>query len=38
MVNLPEHEERYIREYVNSQSPDDDQTGLVQRKWAPPGG
>ena len=31
MVDLPEHEERYIREYVNSQSPDDDRAGLVQR-------
>jgi hypothetical protein len=30
-VNLPEHEERYIREYVNSQLPDDDQAGLVQK-------
>ncbi|GAB4596035.1 hypothetical protein MOKP4_31260 [Mycobacterium avium subsp. hominissuis] len=30
-MNLPEHEERYIRDYVNSQSPDDDQAGLVQK-------
>ena len=31
LVNLPEHEERYTRDYVNSQSPDDDQAGLVQQ-------
>lgn len=30
-MSLPEHEERYIRDYVNSQSPDDDQAGLVQK-------
>jgi hypothetical protein len=31
MAELPEHEERRIREYVNSQSPADDQAGLVQK-------
>ncbi|HJQ00386.1 MAG TPA: hypothetical protein VJ851_02195 [Jatrophihabitans sp.] len=31
MVELPEHEERRIRDYVNSQSPADDQAGLVQK-------
>jgi hypothetical protein len=30
-VDLPEHEERYIRDYVNSQSSDDDRAGLVQK-------
>lgn len=29
--DLAEHEERAIRDYVNSQSPEDDQAGLVQR-------
>src|ERR1017187_2012309 len=31
MAELAEHEERSIREYVNTQSPDDDQAGLVQK-------
>lgn len=31
MGELAEHEERAIRDYVNSQSPKDDQAGLVQR-------
>jgi hypothetical protein len=31
MAESPEHEERRIRDYVNSQSPDDDQAGLVQK-------
>lgn len=31
VVDLPEHEARYIREYVNSQSHADDQAGLVQK-------
>ncbi|WP_329483413.1 hypothetical protein OG555_14630 [Kribbella sp. NBC_01484] len=31
MADLPEHEGRAIRDYVNSQSPDDDQAGLVQK-------
>ena len=31
MAELAEHEERAIRDYVNSQSPADDQAGLVQR-------
>ena len=31
MAELAEHEERYIREYVNSQSPKDDQAGLIQK-------
>ena len=31
MAELPEHEERAIRDYVNTQSPADDQAGLVQR-------
>jgi hypothetical protein len=31
MTELPEHEERRIRDYVNSQSPADDQAGLVQK-------
>ena len=31
MVELAEHEERYIRDYVNSQSPKDDQAGLIQK-------
>ena len=31
MADLAEHEERAIRDYVNSQSPGDDQAGLVQR-------
>ncbi len=31
MTELPEHEERYIRDYVNSQSPKDDRTELVQK-------
>ena len=31
MGDLAEHEERAIRDYVNSQSPKDDQAGLVQR-------
>jgi hypothetical protein len=30
-MDLPEHEARAIRDYVNSQSPDDDQAGLVQK-------
>ncbi|MDP7739486.1 hypothetical protein [Mycobacterium paragordonae] len=30
-MDLPESEERYIRDYVNTQSPDDDQAGLVQK-------
>lgn len=34
MSDLAEHEERAIREYVNSQSPHDDQAGLVQRVHA----
>lgn len=31
MPDLPEHEARHIRDYVNSQSPEDDQAGLVQK-------
>lgn len=31
MPDLAEHEERAIRDYVNSQSPQDDKAGLVQR-------
>ncbi len=31
MADLTEHEERWVREYVNSQSPSDDQAGLVQK-------
>jgi hypothetical protein len=31
MAQLAEHEERAIRDYVNGQSPPDDQAGLVQR-------
>ncbi len=31
MPELPEHEARYNRDYVNSQSPEDDQAGLVQK-------
>lgn len=31
MRELPEHEARYIRDYVNIQSPDVDPAGLVQR-------
>lgn len=31
MPDLPEHEARYIRDYVNTQSPKDDQAGLVQK-------
>lgn len=34
MADLAEHEERAIRDYVNSQSPGDDQAGLVQRVHA----
>lgn len=34
MANLAEHEERAVRDYVNSQSPADDQAGLVQRVHA----
>lgn len=34
MADLAEHEERAIRDYVNSQSPDNDQAGLVQRVHA----
>ncbi len=34
MAELAEHEERAIRDYVNSQSPPDDQVGLVQRVHA----
>jgi hypothetical protein len=30
-VEIAEHEERYIRDYVNSQSPENDQAGLVQK-------
>ncbi|WP_420114868.1 hypothetical protein [Pseudactinotalea sp.] len=30
MGDLAEHEERAVRDYVNSQSPEDDQAGLVQ--------
>jgi hypothetical protein len=30
-VTIAEHEERYIRDYVNSQSPEDDHAGLVQK-------
>ncbi len=30
-MDLTESEERYIRDYVNTQSPDDDQAGLVQK-------
>jgi hypothetical protein len=31
MADLPEHEARAIRDYVDGQSPDDDQAGLVQK-------
>ncbi len=31
MTDLPEHEERQVRDYVNSQSPKDDQVTLVQK-------
>jgi hypothetical protein len=31
VADLKEHEERAIRDYVNSQLPADDQAGLVQR-------
>ena len=31
MAELAEHEERFIREYVNSQSPADDDAKLVQK-------
>lgn len=31
MTEMPEHEERSIRDYVNTQSPDDDQAELVQK-------
>src|SRR5680860_354531 len=31
MPELPEHEARYIRDYVNTQSPGDDPAGLVQK-------
>src|SRR6266702_4335603 len=31
MTEMPEHEERSIRDYVNSQSPDDDHAELVQK-------
>lgn len=31
MADLPEHEARSIRDYVNTQSPGDDQAGLVQK-------
>jgi hypothetical protein len=31
MTDLPEHEERQVRDYVNSQSPEDDQVTLVQK-------
>jgi len=31
MAELPEHEERAIRDYVNSQSPNDDQAEVVQK-------
>lgn len=31
MADVPEHEIRRIRDYVNSQSPKDDQAGLVQK-------
>ena len=31
MTELPEHEERSIRDYVNSQSPDNDRAELVQK-------
>src|SRR5437867_2974290 len=31
MSELPEHEERYVRDYVNSQSPVNDQARLIQR-------
>lgn len=31
MTEMPEHEERSIRDYVNSQSPKDDQAELVQK-------
>jgi hypothetical protein len=31
MAELTEHDERYIRDYVNSQSPEGDQAGLVQK-------
>lgn len=34
MPELAEHEERAVRDYVNSQSPADDQAGLVQRVHA----
>jgi len=31
VAELPEHEARAIRDYVNSQSPPDDQAELVQK-------
>ena len=31
MPELPEHEERYVRDYVNTQSPQHDQARLVQK-------
>lgn len=31
MTDLPDHEERHIRDYVNSQSPDHDQAELIQK-------
>ena len=31
MPDLPEHEERHVREYVNTQSDDDDRATFVQK-------
>jgi hypothetical protein len=31
MLDLPDHEARRIRDYVNSQSPEYDRAGLVQK-------